>query len=99
MPHFKSLLKLAILSVSLVSVSLLRQESRPYKEELQAYSFDYSAHKSPIAYETYETAIELFSKAKLISPVKDKYGSILLKKVRYLLIYLIITIANTCFNV
>jgi hypothetical protein len=40
--------------------------------ELENYSFDYSAHKVPIAYSTYATSLELFSKAKLIVQSKNK---------------------------
>jgi len=36
---------------------------------------------TPLAYQTYETAVELFAKTKLIAPVDKKYGALLLKKV------------------
>ena len=40
---------------------------------------------TPLAYQTYETAVELFAKTKLIAPVDKKYGALLLKKVRFFL--------------
>jgi hypothetical protein len=39
---------------------------RPKYHELDLYSFDYSAHKVPMAYATYATALELYSRTKLI---------------------------------
>jgi len=50
---------------------------------LDVYSFDYSAHKSPLAYRTYDNAIELVHKTKLIPAVKDNtYGAVFLIKVK-----------------
>jgi hypothetical protein len=55
---------------------------RPKYHELDHYSFDYSAHKVPMAYTTYATALELYSRTKLIVQTKNNYGAIVLKKVR-----------------
>ncbi len=64
-------------------VSTKMQVNSMHSQQLEAYTFDFSAHKPPLAYDTYETAIELFTKVKLIAPIKDKYGAIMLKKVLY----------------
>lgn len=54
---------------------------KPKIEELTNYNFDYSAHKAPLAYQTYGTSVELFHRLKLISGVPDKYGQVALKRV------------------
>ena len=52
------------------------------RDPLDVFSFDYSAHKSPLAYRTHEASIELMHKTKLIPEVKENYGAYFLKKVR-----------------
>lgn len=52
-----------------------------FREPLEAYSFDYSSHKSPLAYKSYQSAVELMHKTKLIPAVKNTYGAFFLKKV------------------
>ena len=52
------------------------------RDPLDVFSFDYSAHESPLAYRTHEASIELMHKTKLIPKVKDNYGAYFLKKVR-----------------
>ncbi len=44
------------------------------KTLLGLYSFDYSAGKPPLGYETLEQTVNLPSKTKLITPVKDRLG-------------------------
>lgn len=44
------------------------------------YSFDYSAHKTPIAYSSYGNAIELTRKVKLSSKVQHKGGAYVLNR-------------------
>ena len=54
---------------------------KPKIVNLENYSFDYSAHKAPLSYGTYGSAVELFHKTKLISSVKDRYGAMVLNRV------------------
>ena len=48
---------------------------------LDNYSFDFSAHQLPRAYETFGAAVQLHHEIKLIPDVKDRYGAIVMKKV------------------
>ena len=85
MPSLNKLLyHISFIAASLL-VSLNAQSKDPQKkiDLLEAYSFDYSAHKPPIAYRTFDASVELFSRTKLIPPVKDKYGAVFLKKVLF----------------
>jgi hypothetical protein len=51
------------------------------RQELPVYSFDYSAHRSPLAYSTHQAAIELVHRTKLIPAVKANNGAVVLKRV------------------
>ena len=48
---------------------------------LENYSFDFSSHQLPLAYNTYGASVQLLHKYKLIPDIKDRYGSIVLNKV------------------
>ena len=53
----------------------------PFSQTLESYSFDYSAHKVPIAYKAYGTTIELVTKTKLIPQADGAEGAYFLSKV------------------
>ena len=48
------------------------------KEVYENYSFDYSAHKLPLAYTTFGNAIELNHKVKLTSKIMNRGGALVL---------------------
>lgn len=48
---------------------------------LENYSFDFSQHHLPLAYNTYGASVQLLHKYKLIPDIKDRYGAIVLNKV------------------
>lgn len=48
---------------------------------LENYSFDFSQHHLPLAYDTYGASVQLLHKYKLIPDIKDRYGAIVLNKV------------------
>ena len=48
------------------------------KQVYENYSFDYSAHKLPLAYTTYGNAVELNHKVKLNSNVTNRGGALVL---------------------
>ena len=50
------------------------------KQVYENYSFDYSAHKLPLAYTTYGNAVELNHKVKLNSIVANRGGAIVLQR-------------------
>ena len=50
------------------------------RQDLEAFSFDYSAHKSPLAYQTFHQSVELLHRTKLIPASKSNYGAVFLKK-------------------
>ena len=50
------------------------------KQVYENYSFDYSAHKLPLAYTTYGTAVELNHKVKLNSNVTNRGGALVLSR-------------------
>jgi hypothetical protein len=50
------------------------------KNLYENYSFDYSAHKTPLAYSSYGNAIELTRKVKLSSKVMHKGGAYVLNR-------------------
>ena len=50
------------------------------KNLYENYSFDYSAHKTPIAYSSYGNAIKLTRKVKLSSKVMHKGGAYVLNR-------------------
>ena len=56
-------------------------------ELIEAFSFDFSAHKVPLAYKIQETSVELYNKLKLIPQVKDREGGIFLNQVCIYSIY------------
>ena len=72
-----------MLLIAMTAAALaLGQPSRLLKRSpLDVFSFDYSAHRSPLAYRTYEGSVELMHKTKLIPRVKDIRGGFFLKKV------------------
>ena len=47
---------------------------------LENYSFDFSKHHLPLAYDTYGASVQLLHKYKLIPDIKDRYGAIVLNK-------------------
>lgn len=47
---------------------------------LENYSFDFSQHHMPLAYDTYGASVQLLHKYKLIPDIKDRYGAIVLNK-------------------
>ena len=49
-------------------------------QNIDMYSFDFSAHQLPLAYNTYGSSVQLHSKYKLIPDVKNRYGAIVLNK-------------------
>ena len=49
-------------------------------QELENYSFDFSAHKLPRAYDTYGAAVQLHNQIKLIPDVKNRNGAIVLNR-------------------
>ena len=49
------------------------------RQELEPYTFDYSAHRNPLAYQTFVSAVELLHRTKLIPPVKNTLGAVFLK--------------------
>ena len=49
-------------------------------QNLENYSFDFSAHNLPKAYEYFGASVQLHHKVKLIPDVKDRYGAVVLKK-------------------
>ena len=48
------------------------------KQVYENYSFDFSAHKLPLAYTTYGNAVELNHKVKLNSNVTNRGGALVL---------------------
>ena len=48
------------------------------KQVYENYSFDYSAHKLPLAYSTYGNAVELNHKVKLNSKIMNRGGALVL---------------------
>lgn len=48
------------------------------KKVYENYSFDYSAHKLPLAYTTFGNAIELNHKVKLTSKIMNRGGALVL---------------------
>ena len=48
------------------------------KQIYENYSFDYSAHKLPLAYSTYGNAVELNHKVKLNSKIMNRSGALVL---------------------
>lgn len=50
------------------------------KQVYENYSFDYSAHKLPLAYTTYGNAVELNHKVKLNSNVTNRGGALVLSR-------------------
>lgn len=81
MSNTSYLLKIIII-VSLASEYSSQKMYGGMKAELlEPFSFDFSAHKPPLAYNTFETSVELFSKLKLIPAIPDKQGAVFLKKV------------------
>lgn len=83
MPSLTKLLcHIALVSSTLmVSMHASRPDPTQKVDLLEAYSFDFSEHKAPIAYETFDASVELFTRTKLIPPVNNKYGAVFLKKV------------------
>lgn len=73
------LFTLLLLSFALTTLS--QPSSMLFRDPLDVFSFDYSAHKSPLAYSTHSASVELVHKTKLIPAVKDNYGAVFLKKV------------------
>ena len=51
------------------------------RQELEVFSFDYSAHKTPLAYRTHQASVELMHRTKIIPAVKANNGAVFLKKV------------------
>src|SRR5438105_13120833 len=88
MPSLNKLLyHISLIATSLLVSSCQSNTGNQQKIDLlEAYSFDFSAHKAPLAYRTYDAAVELFTRTKLIPPVKSKYGAVFLKKVRLSLV-------------
>ena len=77
-----SLLFIHTLLILLILLFLSCQaESPPSKQTLEPYSFDYSAHKVPLAYDTYESSVELLTKIKLLQAVRHRQGAVFLNKV------------------
>ena len=68
----KTLLLTSALLFANVAQGQTRQVDRKVYEN---YSFDFSAHKRPIAYTTYGNALELNSKVKLNPAVDNRYGA------------------------
>jgi hypothetical protein len=54
----------------------------PKAQDLENYSFDFSAHQLPVAYNTYGSAVQLHHKYKLIPDIPSRFGAIVLNKVR-----------------
>ena len=50
------------------------------KQVYENYSFDYSAHKLPLAYTTFGNAVELNHKVKLTSKIMNRGGALVLQK-------------------
>jgi hypothetical protein len=72
------------LLLSLVGFALLaRGQPSAYlqRDVLEVYSFDYSAHTVPLAYQSHRQTVDLVHKTKLIPAVRSNYGAFFLKKV------------------
>lgn len=71
------------LSLLLLLLSLAAgQPSKLLKRTpLDLFSFDYSAHTTPIAFSTHEATVELMHKTKLIPRVKEARGGFFLSRV------------------
>jgi len=50
-------------------------------QDLENYSFDFSSHIVPKAYDTYGAAVQLHNHLKLIPDVAGRYGAIVMNKV------------------
>jgi len=75
--------KLAAISVLLLSfaaAALQDKSLRKAPQVLENYSFDFSAHKTPLAFDTYGAAVQLHNRYKLIPDIKDRQGAIVLNK-------------------
>lgn len=69
MPTLNNLLKLSAIFTVVILVTHTQsqhQTNQRFSEELEPYTFDYSAHRAPLAYDTYGTALELLKKVKLV---------------------------------
>lgn len=53
-------------------------------QNIENYSFDFSAHQLPIAYDTFGAAVQLHHHYKLIPDVKDRMGAIVLNQVSFI---------------
>ena len=72
----KMVAKTLLLSSALLLAQIAHAQSRQVDRKVyENYSFDFSAHKRPIAYTTYGNALELNSKVKLNPAVADRYGA------------------------
>ena len=83
MQIFLRVTKMGVITLLLFS-SVFGQEDKSLLEPaqlLENYSFDFSSHKLPIAYNTYGSAVQLHHKYKLIPDVKERYGAIVLNQV------------------
>ncbi len=74
--QFYSCLFLAFLLIT----SHAQEEGKSFRQALENYSFDYLEGKTPLSYTTYGTSIELFSRMKLVPPVPDRSGAIMLSE-------------------
>ena len=70
---------LAILTLALTFPSISLAGS--FSQLLDIYSFDYSAHKSPLAFVTFGSSVDLITKTKLIPQVQNTSGAYFLSKV------------------
>ena len=85
--------KLAIIGLLLSSSYAFDGERDILKKPqvLENYSFDFSAHKLPVAFDTYGASVQLHSKYKLIPDVDRRNGAIVLNKVSVLLSIVVLT--------
>jgi|TARA_B110001450_G_C17246164_1_gene329572 hypothetical protein len=84
MQNFLRVTKMGVITLLLSSSVLSIDVDRSLLDQpqlLENYSFDFSAHKLPIAYDTFGSAVQLHHKYKLIPDVKERYGAIMLNQV------------------
>lgn len=80
----KNLIKRITIALLLSSQVLANPDGHKLLDKpqyLENYSFDFSQHHLPLAYDTYGASVQLLHKYKLIPDIKDRYGAIVLNKV------------------
>lgn len=75
---------LSLITAGLLGLTLAQPSHMLFRDPLDLFSFDYSAHKAPLAFTTHKQSVELVSKVKLIPAVKgNTHGAFTLNKVKF----------------